>query len=55
MVKEIIESDKCKSMLDEVTRMGGYWEGMMGGVLMIHLPIAKRKEIDRLLGMMKAE
>jgi hypothetical protein len=53
--KENIESVKCKRMLDKVTKMDGYWEGMMGGILMIHLPIAKRNEIDRLLGMMKDE
>ncbi|HEU5166877.1 MAG TPA: hypothetical protein VFU29_15110 [Chitinophagaceae bacterium] len=53
--KEIIESEKCKRMLDEVLRIDGYWEGAMGGLLMIHLPIVRRNEIDRLLGMMKDE
>lgn len=53
--KEIIESEKCKRMLDEVLKIDGYWEGAMGGLLMIHLPIGKRNEIDRLLKMLKAE
>ena len=53
--KEIIESEKCKKMRDEIIRIGGFWESMMGGILMIHLPITKRNEIDRLLDMMKDE
>ena len=53
--KEIIESDKCKRMLDEILRIDGFWESAMGGLLLVHLPIAKRNEIDRLLGMLKDE
>ena len=36
--KGIIESDAFRAILDSVMELGGNWEQVFGGVLLVHLP-----------------
>jgi hypothetical protein len=53
--KEIVESNGCKRMKDEIIQLGGFWENAMSGVFIIHLPKDKVDELDRLFEILKAE
>ena len=53
--KEIIESNACEKMKEEIIRIGGYWESAMGGVFIMHLPKEKKNELDRLFEILNAQ
>jgi len=53
--KEIVESLECARMKDEIINIGGYWESAMGGLFIMHLPVEKEKELDRLFKILKGE
>ena len=42
-----IESPVLSALLDTVISVGGFWERIFGGVLMVHLPPA---ELDKIIG-----
>ena len=53
--KEIIESNDCGKIKDEIINLGGFWESAMGGIFIIHLPKDKINELDNLLKLLKTE
>jgi len=53
--KEIVESNGCKKMKDQIIRLGGFWENAMGGLFIIHLPMNKAGELGNLFEILKAE
>lgn len=36
--RQMVESDRFKTLLSKVTALGGYWERVAGGLLILHLP-----------------
>lgn len=36
--RQTVESDGFKTLLSKVTALGGYWERVAGGLLILHLP-----------------
>lgn len=46
--KEIIASESCSAMKAKIIELEGYWEVMMGGIFIIHLPKEKEDQIDYL-------
>src|SRR5262249_26625766 len=38
VAKDLIESAGMRDLLERVEKSGGAWEGMFGGILLIHLP-----------------
>jgi len=53
--REIVESAECAKMKDEIINIGGYWESAMGGLFIMHIPVEKEKELDRLFKILKRE
>ena len=53
--REIVESTECAKMKDEIINIGGYWESAMGGLFIMHLPVKKEIELDRLFKILKGE
>lgn len=51
--KEIVETDKCKQMLDKIITMGGFWEVAMGGLVFLHVPVGKESILDELINSLK--
>ena len=52
--KEIADSDELEIILDKVTAVGGHWERIFGGCLIIYVPLNTdydpTNEMDRVLG-----
>ena len=53
--KEILESNNGIKLKDEIISLDGYWESAMGGLFIVHLPVEKEKELDRLFKILKGE
>ena len=44
--KSIIVSDLLQALLDKIMQVGGNWERVFGGVLLVHLPESVALDVD---------
>lgn len=51
--KELIEAGSFQEMMNKLVKAGGYWERVMGGILILSLPKEKKEELGDLWKMIE--